>query len=66
MSSVAAAVRFAALEGLRLDLPRLHAEATDLAPLTTLLDAARGLGDEANRLVDAQAAVQALLVQEGR
>jgi hypothetical protein len=56
----------AALEGLRLDLLRLHAGATDLAPLTTLLDAARAFGDEANRLVDAQAEVQALLVTDGR
>jgi len=56
----------AALEGLRLDLLRLHAGATDLAPLTTLLDAARGLGDEANRLVHAQGEVQALLARDAR
>src|SRR6476661_4854531 len=31
----------AALEGIRLDLLRLHAGASDLAPLTTLIDAAR-------------------------
>ncbi|HEX4684401.1 MAG TPA: serine/threonine-protein kinase [Gemmatimonadaceae bacterium] len=44
----------AALEGIRLDLLRLHAGAVDLAPLTTLLDAARELGDDANRLAEAQ------------
>ena len=44
----------AALERIRLDLLRLHAGAVDLAPLTTLLDAARELGDDANRLAEAQ------------
>jgi serine/threonine-protein kinase len=44
----------AALEGIRLDLLRLHAGASDLAPLTTLIDEARLLGDELNRLADAQ------------
>jgi serine/threonine-protein kinase len=44
----------AALEGIRLDLLRLHAGAGDLEPLTTLIDAARELGDDLNRLVDAQ------------
>jgi serine/threonine-protein kinase len=44
----------AALEGIRLDLLRLHAGAGDLAPLTTLLDAARLLGEDVNRLADAQ------------
>ena len=44
----------AALEGIRLDLLRLHAGATDLAPLTTLIDAARALGDDVGRLADAQ------------
>jgi serine/threonine-protein kinase len=34
----------AALEGIRLDLLRLHAGASDLAPLTTLMDAARAVG----------------------
>jgi serine/threonine-protein kinase len=43
-----------ALEGIRLDLLRLHAGASDLAPLTTLMDAARRLGDDVNRLADAQ------------
>jgi hypothetical protein len=44
----------AALEGIRLDLLRLHAGAADLAPLTTLLDAARLVGDDVSRLADAQ------------
>ncbi len=44
----------AALEGVRIDLLRLHAAASDLAPLTTLLDAARELGAHAARLAEAQ------------
>ena len=44
----------AALEGIRLDLLRLHAGATDLAPLTTLIDAAREVGEDVSRLADAQ------------
>jgi predicted Ser/Thr protein kinase len=44
----------AALEGIRLDLLRLHAGAGDLAPLTTLLDAARMLGEDVSRLADAR------------
>ena len=44
----------AALESIRLDLLRLHAAANDLAPLTTLMDAARAIGEEASRLVGAQ------------
>ncbi len=44
----------AALEGVRLDLLRLHAGAGDLAPLTTLLDVARVLGEDVNRLADAR------------
>jgi serine/threonine-protein kinase len=44
----------AALEGIRLDLLRLHAGSSDLAPLTTLLDAARALGEDVSRLADAQ------------
>jgi len=44
----------AALEGIRLDLLRLHAGAGDLAPLTTLIDAARAMGDDIARLADAQ------------
>jgi hypothetical protein len=44
----------AALEGIRLDLLRLHAGAGDLAPLTTLIDAARLLGEDVSRLADAR------------
>ena len=55
----------AALEGIRLDLLRLHAGAADLQPLTTLMDAARELGDEAARLADAQREVDAALDDRG-
>jgi serine/threonine-protein kinase len=48
----------AALEGVRLDLLRLHAGAGDLAPLTTLMDAARLLGEDVSRLADAQQEVE--------
>jgi serine/threonine-protein kinase len=44
----------AALEGIRLDLLRLHAGASDLKPLTTLLDAARRVGEDLGRLAEAQ------------
>jgi serine/threonine-protein kinase len=44
----------AALEGLRLDLLRVHAGAADLQPLTTLMDAARQIGDDLGRLAEAQ------------
>ena len=48
----------AALEGVRLDLLRLHAGTNDLAPLTTLLDAVRGMGEDVRRLADAQREVE--------
>ena len=48
----------AALEGIRLDLLRLHAGAGDLAPLTTLLDAARRIGEDLGRLSEAQEEVE--------
>ena len=48
----------AALEGIRLDLLRLHAGAADLAPLTTLLDAARLIGEDLGRLAEAQQEVE--------
>jgi eukaryotic-like serine/threonine-protein kinase len=48
----------AALEGVRLDLLRLHAGAADLAPLTTLLDAARRIGEDLGRLAEAQQEVE--------
>jgi serine/threonine-protein kinase len=44
----------AALEGIRLDLLRVHAGAGDLQPLTTLIDAARLIGEDLGRLADAQ------------
>jgi serine/threonine-protein kinase len=44
----------AALEGLRLDLLRLHAGSSDLAPLTTLMHDARLLNEEVRRLASAQ------------
>jgi serine/threonine-protein kinase len=40
----------AALEAVRLDLLRLHGGAADLRPLTTVLEAARELGEELDRL----------------
>jgi serine/threonine-protein kinase len=48
----------AALEGIRLDLLRLHAGAVDLAPLTTLMDAARLIGEDLGRLAEAQREVE--------
>jgi serine/threonine-protein kinase len=48
----------AALEGIRLDLLRLHAGASELAPLTTLMDAARRIGEDLNRLAEAQREVE--------
>ena len=44
----------AALEGIRLDLLRLLAGENDLAPLTTLIDAARQLGEQAGRMAEAR------------
>src|SRR5688572_25594707 len=48
----------AALEGIRLDLLRVHAGAVDLAPLTTLVDAARLIGEDLSRLAEAQREVE--------
>ena len=56
----------AALEGIRLDLLRLHAGASDLAPLTTLMDAARQIGDDLNRLAEAQDEVEAATLRRLR
>ena len=44
----------AALEGIRLDLLRLHAGAGDLQPLTTLMDAVHGMSEHMDRLAEAQ------------
>jgi eukaryotic-like serine/threonine-protein kinase len=49
----------AALEGIRLDLLRLHAGASDLAPLTTLMDAVRVAGEDMRRLAEAQREAEA-------
>jgi serine/threonine-protein kinase len=51
----------AALESIRLDLLRLHANADDLAPLTTLLEAARLLGEDMSRLVEARREVEGVV-----
>ena len=56
----------AALEAIRLDLLRLHAGAADVTPLTTLIDAARLLGDDMNRLADAQREVERPLGRQPR
>jgi len=40
----------AALETVRLDLLRLHGGAVDLQPIATMLEAARELGEELDRL----------------
>ena len=53
-ASVHLAESVAALEAVRLDLLRLHAGASDLAPLTTLIDAARAAGEDVSRLAEAQ------------
>ena len=50
----------AALESIRLDLLRLHADANDLAPLTTLIDAAQLLGEDIDRLAEARREVDAV------
>jgi eukaryotic-like serine/threonine-protein kinase len=51
----------AALEGIRLDLIRLHAGSSDLAPLTTLLDAAKHIAEEIDQLAAAQGEVRLFL-----
>ena len=48
----------AALESIRLDLLRLHAGASDLAPLTTVMHAARRVGEDLSRLAEAQREVE--------
>lgn len=44
----------AALENMRLGLLRLHAGASNLGPINTLIDEARLMGDDVARLADAQ------------
>jgi serine/threonine-protein kinase len=48
----------AALEKIRLDLLRLHAGSVDLSPLTTLMDAARLIGEDVSRLAEAEREVE--------
>jgi serine/threonine-protein kinase len=48
----------AALESIRLDLLRLHAGGSDLAPITTVMDAARRVGEDLKRLAEAQREVE--------
>ena len=47
----------AALEAVRLDLLRLHGGAVDLRPITTVLEAARVLGEQLDRLNEANRVV---------
>jgi eukaryotic-like serine/threonine-protein kinase len=54
MAAAQLAESVAALEGIRLDLLRLHAGANDLAPLTTLIGEARVLCEDMARLADAR------------
>jgi serine/threonine-protein kinase len=56
----------AALEGIRLDLLRVHAGAGDLAPLTTLMDAAREIGEDLGRLAEAQREVEGIRLTSAR
>jgi serine/threonine-protein kinase len=51
----------AALEGIRIDLLRLHAGSTDLQPITTLLNAAQMIGEDVHRLADAQREAEAAM-----
>ena len=60
-SHLAASV--AALEKIRVDLLRLHARPAELAPLTTLIDAANLLGDEAKRLAEAEREVDDIIMR---
>ena len=52
------AASVSALERIRLDLLRLHAGARDLKPLTTLIEEAHLLSDEARRLAEAEQEVE--------
>jgi hypothetical protein len=66
VSAAQLAESVAALEGLRLDLLRLHAGASDLQPLTTLIDAARQIGEDIDRLAEAQREVNYPGTGDGR
>jgi serine/threonine-protein kinase len=52
----------ASLEAVRLDLLRLHGGAVDLQPITTVLEAARELGEELDRLQKAHREVDQVIV----
>jgi serine/threonine-protein kinase len=56
----------AALESLRLDLLRLRSGASDLAPITTLIENARLLGEDVSRLADAQREVDEAIEDRSR
>lgn len=58
------AASVAALEKVRLDLLRLHGGASDLSPLTTLIDGARLLGDDVERLAKAEEEVEGIIGRE--
>jgi eukaryotic-like serine/threonine-protein kinase len=60
-ASAQLAASVATLEGIRLDLLRLHAGASDLQPLTTLIDAARLMSEDVYRLAEAQREVEGAL-----
>lgn len=47
-----------ALERIRLDLLKLHAGASDLKPLTTLMEEAYQIGEEVKRLAEAEQEVE--------
>jgi eukaryotic-like serine/threonine-protein kinase len=59
------AASVAALERIRLDLLRLHANGKDLAPLTTLYNAAQLVSEDVGRLADAKREVEQV-VSKGR
>jgi serine/threonine-protein kinase len=63
MSASQLAESVAALESIRIDLLRLHAGSNDLAPLTTLMDAARAIGDDLNRLAEAQKEAEIAVIE---
>ena len=55
-----------ALENVRLDLLRLHADASDVAPLTTLLGAVHRIRDDVTRLAEARREVDRVVATPRR
>jgi serine/threonine-protein kinase len=53
----------AALETIRLDLLRLHSNANDLAPLTTLMNAALVVAEDVSLLADASREVEDVIAR---